>query len=67
MIAQAILRFYDKPRNRFLLVLGGFIVSPLVRSIKKEIRLDEKELNEKVLLLGRLELTETLLRKWWVK
>lgn len=67
MIAEAVLRFYDKPRNRLLLVMGGFLVTPLVKSIKREIILDEERLNDKVILLGRLELTQTLLKKWWVE
>jgi len=67
LIAEAVLRFYDKPRNRLLLVMGGFLVTPLVKSIKREIILDEERLNDKVILLGRLELTQTLLKKWWVE
>lgn len=67
MIAEFLVRYYDKPRNRFLCVLGAFIVAPVLTSLRRSIKRDEKVLNDKTLLLGRLELTAKLLQRWWEK
>jgi len=65
MIGEWLVRFYDKPRNRFLCVLGAFIVAPALTKLKLELRTDEKRLSDKTILLGRLELTGKLLNRWW--
>lgn len=67
MLIRAIVRFYDKPRNRFTLLIGALFIEPILRKLKREIAVDEKRMNEKLKLLGRLELTKKLLIKWWEK
>ena len=49
----------------FFLILGAFFISPVIKTLKSEIRRDEKKLMNKTLLLGRLELTAKMLKKWW--
>ena len=65
MIAEWLVRFYDVPRNRFLCVLGAFLISPILTKLRREIRSDEQKIGQKTMLLGRLELTAKLLSRWW--
>lgn len=67
MIAQYIVRFYDKPRNRFLCFLGAFLIGPVVRMEKSHLARMEAKIADKTMLLGRLELTEKLITRWWTK
>ena len=67
MIAEWLVHYFDKPRNRFLCVLGAFMIVPIISSLRRDIKGAEKILNERVILLGRLELTAKLLSKWWSK
>jgi len=67
MIAEWMVKYYDQPRNRFLCVLGAFVVAPTLARLRKELKTDEKALSEKTMLLGRLELTAKLLNRWWKK
>jgi hypothetical protein len=67
MIAEWMVKFYDKPRNRFLCVLGALIVAPVLSNLKREIKAEEKLLGEKTILFGRLALTAQLLQRWWEK
>ena len=67
MIAEFLVRFYDKPRNRFLCFLGVLFITPILRGVKKDIEREERDLSEKMVLYGRLELTSTLVKRWWTK
>lgn len=67
MIAEWLVRYYDKPRSRLSCVLGAFIIAPTLTSLKRQIRSDEKRMSERTILLGRLELTAKLLNRWWEK
>ena len=67
MIAQWFTQYYSKPRNKFFLLLGAFFIAPVMRGVKKDVEDLEKELQEKTMLLGRLELTATMLSEWWKK
>lgn len=67
MIAEFLVRFYNVPRNRFLLLLGAFFIVPILRSVKRDIDRTERDLSEKLVLLGRLDLTATLVKGWWDK
>lgn len=65
MIAEWLVRYYDKPRNRFLCVLGAFLIAPTLTNLKKQLKRDEERLSDKTILLGRLLLTAKLLNRWW--
>lgn len=67
MIAEWLVRYYDKPRNRFLCVLGAFLVAPVLSGLRRDIRNLEKQMNDKLIVMGRLELTAKLLSRWWKK
>ena len=65
--ARWLVKFFDKPRGRFTCLLGAFFIIPIIKGLDVDIKRFESRIDEKVMLKGRLELTQTLLTKWWKK
>ncbi len=59
MIAEWLVRYYDKPRGRLQCLLGALIIAPVLTSLRREIRSQELRMSKKTMLLGRLELART--------
>ena len=65
MIAEKLVKYFDKPRNRIQCFLGALVIIPLLGGLKRNLDSLEQEISDKTILLGRLELTAQLLGRWW--
>lgn len=65
MIAEWLVRYYDKPRSRFSCAVGALLIAPVLTSLRRQLRSDERKMSRNTALLGRLELTAKLLSRWW--
>ncbi len=57
--------FFDKPRNRFLTLIGLFFVSPIRTMVKSDVERMEKQLLDRTNFLGKIGLVEVLMLKSW--
>ena len=67
LLYKKLLIFFSKRRSRFSCFVGALFIAPALKACRNSVDYHKTEIERELTYLGRLELLQTLLYKWWSK